>query len=402
MKGHTKESCVAVPQILLPADGTDMTAWAVIACDQHTSDASYWSALDALVREKPSTLRLTLPEIYLEREDCPERIAAIAETMHRYRQEGAFKRLPAGFVFVERSTPYRPCRNGIVLAVDLEQYSYEKGSHALIRATEATILERIPPRLQIRAAAEIEFPHVMLLYEDPENTVLRAVRERQGEVLYDFDLNMGGGHVKGTFVADTAPVLQAFSALVKDDLLFMVGDGNHSLATAKAAWDAIKGGLSEAERRTHPARYALAEAVNLYDDGIYFEGIHRIVKGVDAQRFVKSFGSFGGAEGALYVGGHKIPVGMAEEVPAAVAETDRRIAAYIAEQGGSVDYIHGEQALAELTARDGTSVGIFLPKMNKSELFTLVNKGGSLPRKTFSMGESEEKRYYIEGKEIRK
>ena len=396
-----KEPCVAVPEILLPAEGTDMAAWAVIACDQHTSDAAYWSALDALVGNKPSTLRLTLPEIYLGKEGCAARICSISETMRSYAANGVFRKLPKGFVFVERSTPYRPRRVGIVLAVDLESYSYQKGSRARIRATEATILERIPPRLQIRAAATIEFPHVMLLYEDAQNTVLRAAQSRLGEVLYDFDLNMGGGHVKGTFIGDTQPVVEAFEKLVSDDLLFMVGDGNHSLATAKAAWDAIKDSLTEEERRTHPARYALAEAVNIYDDGIYFEGIHRIVKGVDAQKFAAAFSAFGSAEGALYVGGCRIPVGMAEEVPAAVAETDRRIAAYIAEHGGSVDYIHGEQALADLTARDPHCVGVFLPKMDKSELFGLVKKNGSLPRKTFSMGESEEKRYYIEGKEIR-
>ena len=171
-----KNSCIAVPRILLPQPGTDMTAWAVIACDQHTSDRAYWNALDALVGDKPSTLRLTLPEIYLEDEDCPARIARISEEMHAYRARGIFRTLPPGFILVQRQTRFSPLRTGIVLAVDLEAYSYEKGSAALIRATEATILERIPPRLKIREAAELEFPHIMLLYEDMANAVVSAAR----------------------------------------------------------------------------------------------------------------------------------------------------------------------------------------------------------------------------------
>lgn len=393
------QTCIAVPEILLPVQGTDMSAWAIIACDQHTSDAAYWDKLDAFVGNKPSTLRLTLPEIFLP--ESEKRTVQIEETMRDYRARGIFRKLPEGFVAVERSTPYVPMRRGIVLSVDLEQYSYEKKSNAMIRATEATILERIPPRRKIRESAPLELPHIMLLYDDPENTVWECIQTRLGETLYDFELNMGGGHIRGRFVSDCAPVLSAFEKLVKDGLLFMVGDGNHSLAAAKASWEKIKADLPPDAREHHPARFALCEAVNIYDDGIVFEAIHRIVKGVDPDEFLRSLHLFGSGRGALYIGGKDSVLPMPESVPEAVSAVDNAISAYIASHGGEVDYIHGEEALRSLTRSNADSVGILLPKMNKSELFSAVKQNGSLPRKTFSMGESEEKRYYIEGKEIK-
>lgn len=396
------QNCIAAPEILLPVEGTDMTAWAVIACDQHTSDEAYWEALDAFVGERPSTLRLMLPEIWLEKEDCAERIRAIAETMERYRAVGIFRKLPRGYVLVERKTAVSPLRTGIVLSVDLEAYSYEKKSDALVRATEATILERIPPRLKIREAASLEFPHVMLLYDDPQDAVLGPYKaDASLKTLYDFELNMGGGHIRAKFIPDDGAVAAAFQKLAAGGLLFMVGDGNHSLATAKAAWEKIKTGLTQEEQKTHPARFALCEAVNIYDEGIRFEAIHRLVKGVDPQRFAAGLRPGGTGKAGLYVRGARVYLAVPEAVPAAVDGVDRYIASYIAEHGGSVDYIHGEGALAQLTAGHADYVGIALPKMEKADLFQAVKTGGSLPRKTFSMGESEEKRYYLEGKEIR-
>ena len=398
----TMKSCIAVPEILLPRVGTDMHAWAVIACDQHTSDSAYWSELEQTVGEKPSTLRLTLPEIYLDKEDCADRIGNIAKTMREYRHGGVFRKLPKGFVLVRRKTPYSPVRTGIVLAVDLEEYSYEKQSNASIRATEATILERIPPRLKIRECAELEFPHIMLLYDDPQDLVLGELKGRTDlETLYDFELNMGGGHVCGQFVAEYEEVIRRFESLKKDGLLFMVGDGNHSLASAKALWEKIKADLPASERETHPARYALCEAVNLYDEGIRFEAIHRLVKDVDAADFIKGFSGIGKGNGAFYVSGKKQSISLPEEAADAVRAVDSYILEYISNKGGSVDYIHGEQALAQFTRENPDYVGICLPKMDKGQLFGQVQRFGSLPRKTFSMGESEEKRYYIEGKEIR-
>lgn len=396
------KSCIAVPEILLPRAGADMHAWAVIACDQHTSDSVYWSELEQTVGEKPSTLRLTLPEIYLDKADCAERIGNIAKTMREYRNGGVFRKLPKGFVLVRRKTPYSPVRTGIVLAVDLEEYSYEKQSNASIRATEATILERIPPRLKIRECAELEFPHIMLLYDDPQDVVLGELKGRTDlETLYDFELNMGGGHVCGQFVSEYEEVIRRFESLKKDGLLFMVGDGNHSLASAKALWEKIKADLPASEQETHPARYALCEAVNLYDEGIRFEAIHRLVKGVDTADFIKSFSGTGKGDGAFYVSGKKQSISLPKEAADAVRAVDSYILEYVSKKGGSVDYIHGEQALAQLTRENPDYVGISLRKMDKGELFGQVQRFGSLPRKTFSMGESEEKRYYIEGKEIR-
>ncbi len=395
------KSCIVAPEILLPRDGLDMRAWAVIACDQHTSDRAYWAELEKEVGDKPSTLRLTLPEIYLEDADCDERITRIAQAMRSYKADGIFKKLPKGFVLVRRKTPYSPERTGIVLAVDLEEYSYEKQSDAAIRATEATILERIPPRLKIRERAELEFPHIMLLYDDPCDLALGDLKRRSDlQKLYDFELNMGGGHVSGFFVPDFEEVIGRFERLKKDGLLFMVGDGNHSLATAKALWEKIKAELPKSEQEGHPARYALCEAVNLYDEGIRFEAIHRLVKGVDAEKFSKYFPR-GEGNGALYIGGVKENIVLPQGAAEAVRAVDGYISEYLAAYGGSVDYIHGDTALAQLTKENADFVGIGLPKMDKSELFGQVLRGGSLPRKTFSMGESEEKRYYIEGKEIR-
>ncbi len=394
------KTCIAVPEIVLPAAGVDMTAWAVIACDQHTSDAAYWEELDRFVGDRPSALRLTLPEIYLS--DSERRTAEIERTMREYRARGIFRKLPPGFVAVGRSAPGTPVRRGIVLAVDLEAYSYAPKSDAMIRATEATILSRIPPRLKIRENVSLEFPHIMLLYDDPSDTVGQCVRARLGETLYDFDLNMGGGHIRGRFISDCAPVIAAFASLIKDGLLFMVGDGNHSLATAKAAWERLKPSLSAAERETHPARYALCEAVNLYDEGIRFEAIHRFVTGIDPDKFARSLSFAGEGAGELCIGGKSAPLRLPADVPQAVAAADEAIGAYIAKNGGEVDYVHGDDAVRALTAKRKDSAAILLPKMDKAALFDAVKRGGSLPRKTFSMGESEEKRYYIEGKEIKK
>lgn len=397
-----KSGCVYVPEILLPREGTDMGKWAVIACDQHTSDRAYWDELENYVKDAPSTLRLTLPEIYLSG-DCSARIRAIADTMKRYRKEGVFRKLERGFVLAERKTPYSPVRFGIVLAVDLDAYSYDVNAKAAIKATEATIVERIPPRLKIREGADVEFPHVMLLYNDREDSVLKDLKGALSslEKLYDFELNMGGGHIRGYFVPCAEEIAARFEALADEDgLVFMVGDGNHSLATAKAAWEKIKAGLTEEERQNHPARYALAEAVNLYDDGIRFEAIHRIVTGVDAKKFAAGFPVAAEGDAFLAVQGEKARNPLGKDAASAVKLADGYISEYIAENGGEVDYIHGEEEILRLTRERADSVGILLPKMDKADLFGTVKRHGCLPRKTFSMGESAEKRYYIEGKEI--
>ncbi len=392
-------NAIKVPEILLP-DGADMQKWAVNACDQYTSDYAYWQQLDKIVGENPSALRLVFPEIYLK--DNPDkRIADINAHMNTYIKGGVFKSVKSGFVLVERTTQ-SGTRTGIVLAVDLEQYDFSKDSKALIRSTEATIIERIPPRVKIRENAPVELPHVMLLYDDRENSVLNSVE--RGITLYDFDLNMGGGHVKGTFIKNPQAVSEAFYKTAEgkykngEKLLFAVGDGNHSLATAKTCWDNLKKDLPEEERATHPARFALAEAVNIYDPALAFEPIHRLVKTDKPKKFVKGLKTEGGKKAYVVVNGVCTQIAFSDDVPRGIRELDDYISRFIQTNGGEVDYIHGEDELKSFSAQ---GAGIILPAIEKNDFFRLIAEGGNLPRKTFSMGEGNEKRYYIEAKLIK-
>lgn len=391
---------IKAPKILLPKSA-DMTRWAVNACDQFTSDEKYWSEVDNLVGQNPSTLRLIYPEIYLK--DNPEkRIADINANMQSYLDGGVFKTLKEGFVLVERTTQ-SGTRFGLVLAIDLEAYDFKVGSKALIRSTEATILERIPPRVKIRQNAPIELPHVMLLYNDRQNQILSSIK--RGEVLYDFDLNMGGGHVKGTYIENSNEVIESFYNLMNatdygngEKLLFAVGDGNHSLATAKTCWENIKAGLSEEERANHPARFALCEAVNIYDSALFFEPIHRLVKTDKVEEFKNGYNLTGDGTAYIVVNGEKIGVPFPQNTPQGIRELDKYISEFIGEFGGEVDYIHGDSEICQLSS---LGAGVILPAIGKDDFFRLIVTGGNLPRKTFSMGEGNEKRYYIEAKAIR-
>ena len=281
-------------KILLPKTD-DYTAWACIACDQFTSEHDYWDALKEQVSGKKTTLDLVLPEIYLD-DKTDERIEKINKNIRSYIADGVFTELEKGFILTVRSTPYVERRIGLVGAIDLDEYEYSKKSEALIRSTEGTIEERIPPRLKIRKDAEVEFPHVMVLFDDEKREILEDLYARRDDFkkVYDFDLNMGGGHVEGYFISDFESVIKSFEnvldpdRLVKkygkeDKFMFAVGDGNHSLATAKAHWNNIKKTLKEDELDNHPAKYALCEIVNIYDEGIYFEPIYRFVSGVDKE-----------------------------------------------------------------------------------------------------------------------
>lgn len=390
---------VKIPEILLPKDA-DMTRWAVNACDQFTSDEKYWLDLKDFVGGAPSALNLIYPEIYLK-DDTRNRIEAINSAMRLYLENGVFYCVE-GLILVERSTQ-SGTRTGIVLAVDLEDYSFEKGSRALIRSTEATILERIPPRVEIRKNAPIELPHVMLLYDDKSLSVLKSVR--RGKVLYDFTLNMGGGKVKGTLIDNPRDVIAAFEALARGDrygngerIMFAVGDGNHSLATAKTCWENLKPALSAEERENHPARYALVEAVNIYDGSLAFEPIHRLVKTEKKEQFIKGLRFEGSGSAQIICGGRESGIPFPADIPQGIRELDAYISRFIGEYGGEVDYIHGESELEELSS---LGVGVLLPGIGKDDFFRLIVTGGNLPRKTFSMGEGNEKRYYIEAKKIR-
>lgn len=389
---------IGIPEILLPKNA-DMSVWAVNACDQFTSDENYWREVEELVGDKPSALKLIYPEIYLK--DNPgRRISEINAHMTEYLQNGVFDSVEGGFILVERTTQ-SGTRTGIVLAIDLEDYDYRAGSSALIRSTEATILERIPPRVKIREHAQIELPHVMLLYDDRTDSVLKAVR--RGNVLYDFDMNMNGGHVKGTYIANAEEVREALYALCDMNdyggkpMLFAVGDGNHSLATAKTCWENIKKGLTPEEAATHPARFALVEAVNIFDPALTFEPIHRLVKTDKAEQFISGLKTKGNKRAYVVVGGKLSEIPFCDDVPDGIRQLDKYIDGFIAENGGEVDYIHGEREIKELSR---LGAGVILPAIAKDDFFRLIVTGGNLPRKTFSMGEGNEKRYYIEAKKL--
>lgn len=397
---------VVIPEILLPSEGTDMQKWAVNACDQFTSDAAYWKNVENFTAGSYSAYNLIFPEIYLK--DKPEkRIERINENMRKYLSGGVFKKVTEGFILVERTTA-AGTRRGIVLAVDLEDYSYKSGSHALIRSTEATILERIPARVEIRKNACIELPHIMLLYDDETQSVLNSVET--GEVLYDFNLMCGGGHVKGTYIKNPQSVINALYALTDEKravkkygtaekLLFAVGDGNHSLAAAKAHWENIKSTLSAEEIKTHPARYALAEAVNIYDPALNFEPIHRFIKTDKAELFAKNLKTSGAQTAYIVINGVKQKTGFNADIPAGIRELDSYISGFTRKYGGEVDYIHGADEIVSYTEHGGA--GVILPAIKKDDFFRMIISGGNLPRKTFSMGEGNEKRYYIEAKLIK-
>ena len=388
---------IRIPQILLPADA-EMYAWAVNACDQFTSDADYWRGVENLTSGKPSTYHIIFPEIYLK-DEPQKRILNINSTMQRYLSGGIFKDVEGGFVLVERRTA-SGVRTGLVLAVDLESYSFVQEDKALIRSTEATILDRLPPRIEIRRNAPLELPHIMLLYDDPDGSVLGCVR--RGEVLYDFELNMNGGHVKGTYVSNAEEVKSAFYSLPccrgADKMLFAVGDGNHSLAAAKKCWEEVKKGLGEEELDSHPARYALCEAVNIYDNALEFHPIHRFIKTAKPQKFAEDWKIEGDGSVAIVADGEKMYKPFPENIPAGIRMLDEYISEFLKKYGGEVDYIHGESELISLTAG---GVGVILPSIKKEDFFPLILSGGNLPKKTFSLGEGNEKRYYIEAKRIK-
>lgn len=400
-------------EILLP-NVEDFSAWACIACDQFTSEKDYWDKLKSEVVGKKSTLDLTLPEIYLE-DNPDERINVINKNIKEYLSNGVFRALKKGFVLTIRSTPFVKRRIGLVGAIDLEKYEYSPKSEALIRATEGTIEERIPPRLKIRKDADVEFPHVMVLFDDENREITEPLYENRQryEKLYDFELNMGGGHIEGYFIEDYKPILDKFGLLLDSDrlikkygrddkFLFAVGDGNHSLATAKTHWNNLKKTLSEDEKENHPARYALVELVNIYDDGIYFEPIYRYVSGVDREKFINGLSKVDGGVMRIYAGGKERIDNGKNSLPDGIRAVDEYIKDYISENGGAVDYVHGESNLYKLVDSGNDTVGILFEKLDKSDLFKYVSNVGAFPRKTFSMGEGVEKRYYLEGRRITK
>ena len=398
--------------ILVP-NGCEHEKWSVVACDQFTSEREYWHKLERYVGDAKSTLKLIFPEAYLEDDDKEERIENINRTMREYLDGGVFKTLKDSFIVCKRTTASGVSRLGIVLAIDLEDYCFTHPSHAYVRSTEGVVLDRIPPRLKIRQDAPVELPHIMLLIDDRKHRVIEPIWEGRADLekVYDFDLNMGGGHLEG-YKIDAQKVIDVFDKYVDsvqdlygektNDFIFAVGDGNHSLATAQAHWNRIKEGLTDAQKAVHPARFALCEVENLHDDGIVFEPIHRFVFGAK-EDFIGYLQTALSGEKTIEAfdknGNYALKV---DRVGAkAIKDIQDAIDAYLKEHSEcSVDYIHGIEHLKDVAAHN-VGVAIAMPKIEKDELFGYVIKNGTLCRKAFSMGEAEEKRYYFEAKKIR-
>ena len=398
---------VVAPHILLPRKGTDMSAYAVIACDQFTSQVEYWNDLKDMIGDKLSTFHMIYPEAYLESTNQSEYIQKINQTIDSYLKDNLLVDMGECFILVERVTAYGVRRLGLVISIDLEEYSYERGVPCSIKASEATIVERIPPRLKIRKDAPIELPHTLLLFDDKEKSNIEQLyaKRKELDLLYDFELNQNGGHIRGYLVKDTEAVIKKFNDMFmknNNGLMFIVGDGNHSLATAKAHWENIKKTLNKEEQENHPARFALVEANNVYDDGIIFEPIHRIL--FNAGDFQKELDALDGNGQLAYYysqkGGKK-----AIKTPKSAAETYQIIQKLIDKNlkehpEMKVDFIHDESSVLEIADKNPDSLAIVMPALGKSDIFEFVAKDMVLPRKSFSMGHASEKRYYLEAKKI--
>lgn len=415
----TNETLIRPARILLPDADIDMEKWACLACDQFTSQPEYWHKAQTIVGENASALGLILPEVYLDEPDVANRIEQVHAQMRRAVSD-YLKRVVNGFIYTERTTE-SGTRKGLLAAIDLEAYSYTPGQTPLIRPTEGTVPSRIPPRLAVRRGALLELPHILMLLNDPDRTVLEPLAEKKASLplLYDTPLMLGGGRVAGWAVEDPALVeqlirlVQAFAEKLGPNgaapIAIAVGDGNHSLATAKAYWEELKTQLPEAELADHPARWALAEIENVYDDAIQMEPIHRVVFGVDTDAFTRALAEYCasrkgcgtpqrfslvccGKPDAEFVIEHP-------EKPLCVGSLEDFLADYLpSHPAARVDYIHGEEAVRELAGQN--AVGILAPPFYKEDLFRGVYEGGVLPKKTFSMGHATEKRYYLECRQI--
>lgn len=420
-----------IPEILLPKN-IDLSTWSVIACDQYTQDKDYWKNVEEKAGNKPSTLNLILPEVYLGSPDKADRIKKIRQSMKEYLDTGVFADAKKCFIYLERKTAFGRTRKGLVAQIDLETYEWKPFSKANIRATEATIVERIPPRMEIRKGAPLELPHIMLLVNDKDDLLVSANKPTDGRApIYDGDLMANGGHITGWALeskADIEGVEKALNLIAEKNaspdgstFLFAVGDGNHSLATAKAVWDEYK--KEHPEDKDSPVRYALIEIVNIYDTGLTFEPIHRVIFNIDNEALIKklaeklngnikalddadkvikavkdSWANFG----FFYLdseGKQKNVLLETKIKELAVARLQPEIDAFLKElpdqSKAEIDYIHGTDEVLKLGSKEN-SLGILLPPIAKDSFFETINGRGPLPRKSFSMGEADEKRFYLE------
>jgi len=435
-----------IPNILLPKQGTEMEKWAVIACDQYTSDPAYWQRVKDQTAGSISTLNLIYPEVYLDDPDGDLRIEAINRTMESYLTDGSLEEQPAGFILVDRKTSVVESRKGLIVALDLEQYDYTSGGQSLIRSTEGTILDRLPPRIKVRQHAPIELPHIMVLIDDPEKTVIEPLFNEKLETVYDFDLLENGGHLRGYRVDRLELMSQVTGALEQladpatyrdkyqvdgEVMLYAMGDGNHSFATAKAIWSKLKEEADDpAQIMDHPARFALVELVNIHDAGLEFEAIHRVLFNVNCVYLRQQMEAFFAARNTPF--SFSFCADLAEAEAAAVDQanchafpiilggrfgvcrvakpeyllTVATLQAFLddyleANPTARIDYIHGKEAVTGLCGEPGC-VGFYLPAISKHDLFKTIVLDGALPRKTFSMGEADEKRFYLECRKIQK
>lgn len=418
------ETAFQAADILLPEKTIDMEKWSVIACDQFTSEPEYWEKVKNIVGNNPSTLSMILPEVYLG-ENHKERLQEIEISMNTYLRENIFTEYKNAMVYVERRDSSGNVRAGIIGKIDLEHYDYHKKSTSYIRATEATVAERIPARVEIRENAILELPHVMLLIDDAGKHVIEPCSLEKGNLplLYDFNLMLEGGHLCGyllgkkeqeriekalSFLTDPKCFADKYHVQNRPVLLFAVGDGNHSLAAAKEYYEQLKEKYPEKDFSKHPARYALVEIVNLHSPALKFEAIHRIVTGVHVEDLLSKMHSAlhikqegeGQIFYTVYNGKKKKCVIERPTSKLTVGSLQRFLDNYLAQNGGKIDYIHGEDVVESL-ASEKDSIGFILPDMGKQELFPTVIHDGALPRKTFSMGHAQDKRYYTECRRIR-
>lgn len=406
--------------ILIPDfKSVDGTKWACVACDQYTSEPEYWERVDSFVNDAPSTLRLMLPEVWLE--DSERRVPPIHAAMQKYIDSGILTEHPNCAIYLERIQSDGKLRRGLVCAIDLEDYDFSAGSVSAVRPTEKTVVERIPPRLAVRRGAPVEMPHVMLLVDDAEDIILSRFAGREMNA-YSFDLAEGGGSVKAAFVsADEFDGLNAALDILANNaskraeknggapITIAVGDGNHSLATAKASWVEISKTLTEEEAKYHPARYALVEICNLHEASLVFEPIYRLVENVDVMKLADAFENYAASQKGRFpaqtfdmiLEGNNVEVVIEHpEYTLPVASLQHFLDEWLKDNDTAViDYIHGEDTLCRLAARDACA-GFVFEGMSKSDLFPAVEADGTLPRKTFSMGHAADKRYYVECRRI--
>lgn len=427
-----------VPEVLLPKDGTDMSKWSVVACDQYTSQPEYWEKAETIIGEAPSTLKMIVPEVHLDTEKEKELVPEINRNMKKYLEDNILVKQNPGFILVDRNTSKASSRKGLVMALDLEHYDFREGSKTLIRATEGTILDRLPPRIKVRKDAPIELPHIMVLIDDPGRTVIEPLVDMDLEKIYDFELMMKSGHIKGYRVdneniinsiaenlaklADPETFNQKYNVNGQPVLLYAMGDGNHSFATAKAIWEELKKNAAATEEiMSHPARYALVELVNLHDKGLEFEPIHRVVFNVDTKDLFEKMESFYSAQGSVSSintvenkqetkNAHVISFVTGSETGTLIIKTPKLtlevatlqsfLDSYLENNRETkIDYVHGKEVVSELGSKPG-NIGFFLEPISKHDLFKTIILDGALPRKTFSMGEADEKRFYLECRKI--